>query len=92
MLTVKIIILEVFVLFLMNILNIAQKLIVIFLAKSRSQNKYCCYPKSYTSLLNTLHDQSAVNVIIQNLINKLWFRSDDIFTIENAQKQIGKRR
>ena len=24
------------------------------------------------------------------LINKLWFRSDDIFTIENAQKQIGK--
>ena len=46
--------------------------------------------QSYTSLLNTLHDQSAVNVIIQNLINKLWFRSDDIFTIENAQKQIGK--
>ena len=46
--------------------------------------------QSYTSLLNKLHDQSAVNVIIQNLINKLWFRSDDIFTIENAQKQIGK--
>lgn len=46
--------------------------------------------QSYTSLLNTLHDQSAVYVIIQNLINKLWFRSDDIFTIENAQKQIGK--
>ena len=46
--------------------------------------------QSYTSLLNTLHDQSAVNVIIQNLINKLWFRNDDIFTIENAQKQIGK--
>ncbi len=46
--------------------------------------------QSYTSLLNTLHDQSAVNVIIQNLINKLWFRSDDIFTIETAQKQIGK--
>ena len=46
--------------------------------------------QSYTSLLNTLHDQSSVNVIIQNLINKLWFRNDDIFTIENAQKQIGK--
>ncbi len=46
--------------------------------------------QSYTSLLNTLHEQSAVNVIIQNLINKLWFRSDDIYTIENAQKQIGK--
>lgn len=46
--------------------------------------------QSYTSLLNTLHEQPALNVIIQNLINKLWFRSDDILTIENAQKQIGK--
>jgi len=46
--------------------------------------------QSYTSLLNTLHEQATVNVIIQNLINKLWFRSDDIFTIETAQKQIGK--
>ena len=46
--------------------------------------------QSYTSLLNTLHDESAVKVIIQNLINKLWFRNDDIFTIESAQKQIGK--
>ena len=24
------------------------------------------------------------------MVNKLWFRTDDIFTIENAQKQIGK--
>lgn len=46
--------------------------------------------QSYTSLLNTLHEQSCVNVIIQNLINKLWFRSDDLWTIESAQKQIGK--
>lgn len=46
--------------------------------------------QSYSSLLNTLHDQTLVNVIIQNLINKFWFRSDDIFTIETAQKQIGK--
>lgn len=46
--------------------------------------------QSYTSLLNTIHEQPALNVIIQNLINKLWFRSDDIFTIETAQKQIGK--
>lgn len=38
--------------------------------------------QSYTSLLNTLHDQSSVNVIIQNLINKLWFRNDDIFTMK----------
>lgn len=46
--------------------------------------------QSYTSLLNSLKDQSSVKVIIQNLINKLWFRTDDIFTIEDAQKQIGK--
>ena len=46
--------------------------------------------QSYTSLLNTLNNQSTVKVIIQNLVNKLWFRSDDIFTIEDAQKQIGK--
>ena len=46
--------------------------------------------QSYTSLLNTLHDQSSVKVIVQNLVNKLWFRSDDILTIEDAQKQIGR--
>ena len=46
--------------------------------------------QSYTSLLNTLHDPYAVQVIIQNLVNKLWFRTDDMFTIEDAQKQIGK--
>lgn len=46
--------------------------------------------QSYTSLLNTLNNQSNVKVIIQNLVNKIWLRSDDIFTIEDAQKQIGK--
>lgn len=46
--------------------------------------------QSYTSLLNTLKDESNVKVIIQNLVNKLWFRTDDIYTIEEAQKQIGK--
>ena len=46
--------------------------------------------QSYTSLLNSLNNESAVQVIIQNLVNKLWFRTDDMFTIENAQKQIGK--
>ena len=29
-------------------------------------------------------------MIIQNLINKFWFRTDDTFTIEDAQKQLGK--
>lgn len=46
--------------------------------------------QSYTSLLNALNNKYAVEVIVQNLVNKLWFRSDDTFTIEDAQKQIGK--
>ncbi len=46
--------------------------------------------QSYSSLKNTLKDENAVKVITQNLINKLWFRTDDIYTIEEAQKQLGK--
>lgn len=46
--------------------------------------------QSYTSLLNTLKDESTVKVITQNLINKIWLRNDDLFTIEEAQKQIGR--
>ena len=46
--------------------------------------------QSYTSLLNTLNNPNTTKVIVQNLVNKLWFRSDDLFTIEDAQKQIGK--
>ena len=46
--------------------------------------------QSYTSLLKTLNNESTVKVIIQNLINKIWLRTDDAFTIEEAQKQIGK--
>lgn len=46
--------------------------------------------QSYSSLLNTLQNEASVKVIIQNLINKLWLRTDDIFTIESAQKQIGR--
>ena len=46
--------------------------------------------QSYSSLLNTLKDSSSVKVITQNLINKLWFRTDDTATIEDAQKQIGR--
>ena len=47
--------------------------------------------QSYTSLLNAMNNQNTVKAIIQNLINKFWFRTDDIFTIEDAQKQIGKQ-
>ena len=46
--------------------------------------------QSYSSLKNTLKDDSSVKVITQNLINKIWFRTDDIFTIEEVQKQLGK--
>lgn len=46
--------------------------------------------QSYTSLLNTLNNKYTVRAITQNLINKIWYRTDDIFTIEEAQKQIGK--
>ncbi len=46
--------------------------------------------QSYSSLKNSLHDETVAKVIIQNLINKLWFRTDDIFTIEESQKLLGK--
>ena len=46
--------------------------------------------QSYSSIKNAIKDESATKVILQNLINKLWFRTDDIFTIEEVQKQIGK--
>lgn len=46
--------------------------------------------QSYSSLKTTLKDEAFVKVITQNLINKIWFRTDDIFTIEEAQKQLGK--
>ena len=62
-----------------------------FFAQSREANCInIVSTQSYTSLLNTLNNKSATRVIIQNLVNKLWFRTDDTFTIEDAQKQIGK--
>ena len=46
--------------------------------------------QSYTSLLKAVKDPNSAKVIIQNLVNKIWFRTDDNFTIEEAQKQLGK--
>lgn len=46
--------------------------------------------QSYSSIKNTLKDETAMKVICQNLINKIWFRTDDLLTIEEAQKQLGK--
>ena len=46
--------------------------------------------QSYTSLINTLKDRDTVRTVSQNLINKIWLRTDDLFTVEEAQKQTGK--
>ena len=46
--------------------------------------------QSYSSLYNTLKDEFTTDVIIQSLVNKIWYRQDDIRTIEKAQKVIGK--
>lgn len=46
--------------------------------------------QSYTSLINTLKDRDTVRTVSQNLINKVWLRTDDLFTVEEAQKQTGK--
>ena len=46
--------------------------------------------QSYSSLVSTLKDSTCMRVLTQNLINKLWFRTDDSFTIEEIQKQLGK--
>lgn len=46
--------------------------------------------QSYTSIQNAIKSEATTKVILQNLINKIWFRTDDIYTIEEAQKQIGK--
>lgn len=46
--------------------------------------------QSYSSLLNTLKDNSLLNIITQSCINKIFLRTDDVFTIEQAQKLFGK--
>lgn len=47
--------------------------------------------QSYSSIRNTLKDEMATNVIIQNLVNKIWFRNDDNYTIQEIIKQLGKK-
>lgn len=46
--------------------------------------------QSYNSLINTLGDEKASNVIIQNLVNKIFFRNDDSFTINEVIKLLGR--
>lgn len=46
--------------------------------------------QSYSSLLSAVRDETNTKVLIQNFINKFWFRTDDSFTIEEILKQTGK--
>lgn len=46
--------------------------------------------QSYSSILNTLKDETCLNMLLQNFINKIWFRTDDLYSIEKIQKLIGK--
>lgn len=46
--------------------------------------------QSYTSLINNLNNINSAKVIIQNFVNKIWFRNDDVFTVEEIIKQLGK--
>ena len=46
--------------------------------------------QSYSSLLNATNSESATKVIIQNLVNKICFRNDDIYTVSEIIKYIGK--
>ena len=46
--------------------------------------------QSYYSIINSVGNEKAANVIIQNLVNKIWFRNDDMYTVKEIIKQIGK--
>ncbi len=46
--------------------------------------------QSFTSLIQSIGDKTSVQAILQNLVNKVWLRSDDDLTIESAQKATGR--
>lgn len=58
-----------------------------------SRESKCCSivsSQSYNSIIQTLGDQRAFDTLQQNLLNKIWLRTDDKFTIEAAQFLTGK--
>ncbi len=64
-----------------------------FLAQSReSKSINILATQSYSSLLAALSDSTLTKVLLQNLVNKFWFRTDDNFTIDEIIKQLGKER
>ena len=48
--------------------------------------------QSYSSLVNSLKDEYLSNVVIQNFINKIWFRNDDDYTVKRIISQLGKEK
>ena len=46
--------------------------------------------QSYSSILSSIGNPTDTKVLIQNFVNKFWFRTDDSFTIEEILKQTGK--
>ena len=46
--------------------------------------------QSYSSLKSTLKNEENTRVLIQNLVNKIWFRNDEIYTVSEVIKQLGK--
>ncbi|MBR1883758.1 MAG: TraM recognition domain-containing protein [Clostridia bacterium] len=46
--------------------------------------------QSYSSLKNSLGKEDSAKVIIQNFVNKVWLRNDDVYTVEEITKQLGK--
>lgn len=48
--------------------------------------------QSYSSLVNSLLDEHSADVIIQNFVNKIWFRNDDYFTIQRIISILGKEK
>ena len=46
--------------------------------------------QSYSSLKNALNNESSASVIIQNFVNKIWFRNEDNYTVSEVIKQLGK--
>lgn len=58
-----------------------------------SRESKCCSivsSQSYTSILQTLGNKEAFDTLQQNLVNKIWLRTDDKLTIDTAQLLTGK--
>lgn len=58
-----------------------------------SRESRCCSvvsSQSYSSISKTLGNDKSFNTLQQNLINKIWLRTDDKLTIDTAQLLTGK--